>query len=49
MYGEYHFSGKKKKQWEAEVRVKETDPIWSHNWLFPVTVPGKTLMGAYEY
>lgn len=33
MYGQYPFS--EQKQWEAKVKLKATDPTWSH--FFPVT------------
>ena len=35
MYGQYPSS--EQKQWEAKVKLKATDPIWSQ--FFPVTVP----------
>ena len=35
MYRQYPFS--EQKQWEAKVKVKETDPTCSQIWLFPVT------------
>jgi len=37
MYGEYPCS--EQKQWEANVKVKEMDPTWSQNWLFPIINP----------
>ena len=35
MYGWYHFS--EQKQWEANVKVNETDLAWSQVLFFPVT------------
>ena len=36
MYRQYPFN--EQKQREAKVKVKETDPTWSQDWLFPVTL-----------
>ena len=35
MYEQYPIS--EQKQWEAKIKVKETDPTWSQNWLSSVT------------
>ena len=35
MYRQYLFNGQK--PWEAMIKVKETDPIWSQIFFFPVT------------
>ena len=37
MYGQYPCS--EQKQWEANVKVKEMDPTWSQNCLFPIINP----------
>ena len=43
MYRQYPF--REQKQREAKVKVKETDPTWSQNWLVPLTVPGAGVLG----
>ena len=44
MYGWFPF--REQKQWEAKVKVKETDPTWSQNWLFPITFSVLREVGA---
>ena len=42
MYRQYPFS--EQKQWETEVKVKETDPTCSQVFFFPVTASRSTRM-----
>ena len=45
MYGQYLFSDQK--QWETQGKVKETDSIWSQNWLFPVTICTRMFISSF--